>query len=150
MAENQQHEGGLLLGLVDVLMRELLVPPLTLPPTHSVVHLPPVVLSIASDADVCKPGAESYCIIGSVSRFLGLLGSLGGGTIFALWDVTALITPLRVRCVAPGANAIPVRVPAVVQLQAVSGCGGPPEMNEGERSAGFLGGSTFSLHVYDL
>lgn len=53
---------GLLLWLVDVLMRELLVPPLTLPATHSVVHLSPVVLSVTGDADVCKARGTSRAL----------------------------------------------------------------------------------------
>lgn len=50
-------------------------------------------------------------------------------TVFALGDVAAFIASLGVCGVAPGADAIPIWVPAVVQLQTISGCGGPPEMN---------------------
>lgn len=50
-------------------------------------------------------------------------------TVFALWDVAAFITPLGVCGVAPRADPISIWVPAVVQLQAVGRCGGPPVMN---------------------
>lgn len=50
-------------------------------------------------------------------------------TVFALGDVAAFVASLGVCGVAPGADAIPIWVPAVVQLQTISGCGGPPEMN---------------------
>lgn len=55
-----------------------------------------------------------------------------GGTIFALRDVAAFIAVLRVGGVAPGADAIPVWIPAVVQLQTVGSCGSPPDGNRWE------------------
>lgn len=51
----------------------------------------------------------------------------GGPTVFALGDVAAFVAALRVGGVAPGSDAIPVGVPAVVQLQAMGGEGAPPE-----------------------
>lgn len=45
----------LLLRLVNVLVRILLVPALTLSAADRVVHLTPVVLPITADADLCKP-----------------------------------------------------------------------------------------------
>jgi len=56
-------------------------------------------------------------------------------TVFAVGDVAALIAALGVRGVAPGADAVPVRVPAVVQLQAIGGARSPPE-GPGGRSPG--------------
>ena len=50
-------------------------------------------------------------------------------TIFALGDVAALITSLWVGGVAPRTDPIPIRIPAVVQLQTVGGCRSPPETN---------------------
>lgn len=52
---------------------------------------------------------------------------VGGPTVFALRDVAAFVATLRVGGVAPGSDAIPVGVPAVVQLQTIGGCGSPPE-----------------------
>lgn len=49
-----------LFGLVDVLMRVLLVPSLTLFATHSVVHLPSVVLSVTCDTHLCKQNAQTW------------------------------------------------------------------------------------------
>lgn len=43
-----------LFRLVDVLVRILLVPSLTLSAAHGVVHLPPVVLSVTCDTHLCK------------------------------------------------------------------------------------------------
>lgn len=54
----------------------------------------------------------------------------GGPTIFALGDVAAFVAALRVGGVAPGSDAIPVGVPAVVQLQAMGGEGAPPERSQ--------------------
>lgn len=45
----------------------------------------------------------------------------GAPTVFALGDVAAFVAALRVGGIAPGPDAIPVGVPAVVQLQAVGG-----------------------------
>lgn len=59
-----------------------------------------------------------------------------GHTIFALGDVAAFVAPLRVGGVTPGADTIPVWVPAVVQLQAVGASGSPPERNVGEGGGG--------------
>lgn len=50
-----------------------------------------------------------------------------GPTVLALGDVAAFVATLRVGGVAPGSDTIPVRVPAVVQLQTVGVCGSPPE-----------------------
>lgn len=44
---------GVLLWLIDVLVRVLLVPSLTLSAIHSVVHLPSVVFSITCDTNLC-------------------------------------------------------------------------------------------------
>lgn len=49
--------GHTLLWLVDVLVRVLLVPSLTLPVAHSVVHLASVLLTITRDAHLCKHNA---------------------------------------------------------------------------------------------
>lgn len=54
-----------------------------------------------------------------------------GPTIFALGDVAAFVASLRVGGVTPGADTIPVWVPAVVQLQTVGACGSPPEKKGG-------------------
>lgn len=51
-------------------------------------------------------------------------------TVFALGDVAALVATLRVGGVAPGSDTIPVRVPAVVQLQTVGVCGRPPKKSQ--------------------
>lgn len=123
-------KGCVLLGLVDVLVRILLVPSLTLSAAHSVVHLPSVVLSITRDAHLCKrtqgavllpknkPQAPVRCCI-HFSR------ECSGRTIFALGNVAAFVASLWVCGVAPRSDPVPIWIPAVVQLQAVSGCGGP-------------------------
>ena len=41
-------------------------------------------------------------------------------------DVAALVAAFRVGGVAPWADAVPIWVPAIVQLQAVTSRGGPP------------------------
>ena len=46
-------------------------------------------------------------------------------TIFAVGDTAALVAVLWVSGVAPRPNWIPVWVPTIIQLQAVSGCGSP-------------------------
>jgi hypothetical protein len=48
-----------------------------------------------------------------------------GCTIFAVGDIAGLITPFWISGVAPRPDAVPIWVPAVVQLQAISGCGCP-------------------------
>lgn len=50
-----------------------------------------------------------------------------GPTVIALGDVAAFVAMLRVGGVAPGSDAIPVGVPAVVELQTIGVCGSPPE-----------------------
>lgn len=48
-----------------------------------------------------------------------ILGAILFSTIFALGDVAALVASLVVDGVAPRTDPVPVRVPAVVQLQTV-------------------------------
>lgn len=50
-----------------------------------------------------------------------------GCTIFALGNVAAFIASLRVGGVAPRTDPIPIRIPAVVQLQTIGSCRSPPE-----------------------
>lgn len=50
-----------------------------------------------------------------------------GPTVIALGDVAAFVAMLWVGGVAPGSDAIPVGVPAVVELQTIGVCGSPPE-----------------------
>lgn len=56
-----QNEGRrhTLLWLVDVLVRVLLVPSLTLPVADGVIHLASVVLAVARDAHLCKRNTEA-------------------------------------------------------------------------------------------
>lgn len=54
-----------------------------------------------------------------------------GCTIFALGNVAALVASLWVGGVAPRTDAVSIWIPAVVQLQAISGCGRPPETCRG-------------------
>lgn len=74
-------------------------------------------------------------------------------TVFALWDVAAFVASLGVGGVAPRTDSIPVRVPAVVQLQTVGRRRSPSETNrvvltEWQIDPHNVWVVTFSLHAH--